>query len=498
MTVALIYVRQSRTDEASVSLDVQEAACRRIPEVVAASADQVEVFRDEDVSGGTERRVRYQDMLRRIADARSSADVAVVVAFDLSRVSRDAEMLLRFHRLMTAKPWIAVRFADGMPFGSTAMERAMFGNSAVFAEWHKNVTSEKVRDGYQHRNARGAATGMPPYGYRRKPRPPKTPVEFEVVEDQAAIVRRLYEDYAAGQASTRTLAERLNAQGITKPDSRSGGLGWVPDTLVDLLQNVAYIGKTYSVSRARREGQLIDADWEPIVERDVFDRVQLVLAKNRVGPGVSRGATHTYAFAGLLECGSCGRPLRALTAHSSSYYYHRRDVGADHQCASAHRSVREGRLLPWAGLLFDRVDALRPADFDKAVAAASRHTVSPDAIEQVERSLERQRKLFTWGHISEDDYLREAKRLEELGTQLRGALPAKRAIQTKGIRDLWHHGGADARRQLLSALFDRLIVRDGEIVEYVPRVDRAAEVIALVEQAIGPSGTIEAPQTEYG
>jgi hypothetical protein len=71
-------------------------------------------------------------------------------------------------------------------------------------------------------------------------------------------------------------------------------------------------------------------------------------------------------------------------------------------------------------------------------------------------------------------------------------------VQTKGIRDLWHHGEASVRRQLLSALFDRLIVRDGEIVEYVSRADRAAEVIAVVEQAIGPSGTIEAPQTEYG
>ncbi len=66
------------------------------------------------------------------------------MTYDLSRVSRDAETLLRFHRMMTAKPWIAVRFADGMPFGSSAIERAMFGNSAVFAEWHKNVTSEKI------------------------------------------------------------------------------------------------------------------------------------------------------------------------------------------------------------------------------------------------------------------------------------------------------------------------------------------------------------------
>jgi hypothetical protein len=57
------------------------------------------------------------------------------------------------------------------------------------------------------------------------------------------------------------------------------------------------------------------------------------------------------------------------------------------------------------------------------VAAASRGHASPDALAQVERSMERQRKLFTWGHISEFDYMREASRLEELRGQLKGALP---------------------------------------------------------------------------
>jgi site-specific DNA recombinase len=247
MTTALIYVRQSRTDEASVSLDVQEAACRRIADV--AKADRVELYRDEDVSGGTERRPRYQAMLRRIADAKGAADVAVVAAFDLSRVSRDAEVLLRFHGLMTAKPWIAVRFADGMPFGSTAIERAMFGNSAVFAEWHKNVTSEKIRAAYQHRNARGAATGMPPYGYRRRPRAIGSRVEFEVVDEEARVVRRIFELYATGEHSAKAVSQQLH--GLQRARGRSA-LGWLPDTVVDTLSNVAYIGKTYSISRARR------------------------------------------------------------------------------------------------------------------------------------------------------------------------------------------------------------------------------------------------------
>jgi hypothetical protein len=240
-------------------------------------------------------------------------------------------------------------------------------------------------------NARGQATGRAPYGYRRRGD------GLEINDEQAAVVRRLYEDYASGQASTRILAARLNAEGIRKPGSRSRGLGWVPDTIVDLLQNVAYIGKTYSVSRARREGQVIDASWPAIIEGELFERVQRVLAKHRFSGrgGIRRGVTHSYAFAGLLQCESCGRTMRALTVHGDSYYYCRRDVPSDQQCRGAHRAIREARLLPWAGILFQRVDALRPEDFDKAVASAAGRGASPDAIAQVDRSLERQRKLFT-------------------------------------------------------------------------------------------------------
>jgi hypothetical protein len=75
-----------------------------------------------------------------------------------------------------------------------------------------------------------------------------------------------------------------------------------------------------------------------------------------------------------------------------------------------------------------------------------------------------------------------------------------RTLQARGIRQLRQPGDADAHRQPLGTLFDRLIVSDSAIVEYVPRPEYAAEVIALVDRAIGPSGVITArkPSTAGG
>ena len=49
------------------------------------------------------------------------------------------------------------------------------------------------------------------------------------------------------------------------------------------------------------------------------------------------------------------------------------------------------------------------------------------------------------------------------------------------------------RRGLLRTLFDGLIVREGEIIEYVPRADRVGEVVSLIEQALGGAEVIVGP-----
>ena len=490
--VALTYLRQSRTDEGSVSLDVQDAKCRHLPEV--KDCDTVVPLRDEDISGGTERRPGFQSLLQRIRDARGPEDVAVVAAYDVSRISRDAEVLLGFHKLMKSRPWIKVVFADGTHFGITATARMTFAQQSVFAEFLRLQTGEKIQATYQHLNAQGKATGMPPYGYRREKK--DSEVKFVIEPDEAAVVRAVFEQYATGHISSRDIAARLNAEGIVKPGSRTNGLGWVPDTIVDMVQNVAYVGKTYTVSRARREGEVIAAAWPAIIEQPLFDRAQIVLAKNYRLPGAS-GITHGgHVFAGLLTCNHCGRPMRAIHDRSGVYYHCRRDLAMEQRCKSAGRGVREGRLLPWATALFDSLDKLNEKELAEARAALPRRISSPDAVAQVDASLDRQRKLFTWGHITEAAYLREAERLTAMRDELRGALVVEPTIHLDGMADAWAKGNPARRRQLLMQFFDRLMVSDGEITDFVPRADRVGEVVDLVKRAI-PSGVIHDVPTDH-
>jgi hypothetical protein len=87
-----------------------------------------------------------------------------------------------------------------------------------------------------------------------------------------------------------------------------------------------------------------------------------------------------------------------------------------------------------------------------------------------------------WGHIGEGEYLRERERLEGVKTELAAAKAPVSTIKLDGIHDAWLKASPTGRRRLLVDLFDALQVTADGVTGYTPRQDRAAEVIALLEQ----------------
>ena len=477
MTLAMVYIRQSRHKdyERTASPEVQEEACRALPAV--KGCDRVEVLKDLDVSGGKATKRRgYLALLELI----KGGSVQVVAAYDQSRAFRNTADALDFYALMEKRPNIEVVFVQGR-FDRTAVGGFTYATLAAAHEMERRMTAEKIGATYRHLNTQDKATGQAPYGYRRD-----RDGGFAIQPDEADIVRGLYADYATGRYSTRQLAAKLNARGIVKPRSRSKGLGWLGDTVSDILQAPAYVAKRYSISTARREGELIPAAWPAIIEPNLFEQVQDMLRRNaRVGRSTVRAA---YSFSGLLVCAACGRPMRASKTYGVTYYGCRRDVADDVRCPGSRRTMREDRLLPWAEALFQRLDTLRPADFAAAVdAARGKPRQSRAAVEQLDATLERFQKLYLWGHVTEAEYQRERERLEELRADLvTASQPIQTSISLDGLLDAWRSGLPEIRRELLGRLFDALILRDGYVVEYVARHEREAEVVALMDTAFAP------------
>jgi DNA invertase Pin-like site-specific DNA recombinase len=472
MTTALIYVRQSRHKEGdrTVSPETQEASCRALPAV--ARCETIEVFRDLDLSGG---KMAGRRGLASLLERLAAGGVSVIAAFDQSRAFRNTTDALAFFALMEKHPAVDVVFVHGR-FDRSPVGGFTYTTLAAAHEMERRLTGEKISAAYRFAAARGEMVGQVPGGYLRMP-----DGSVAIDEAAAATVRRIFTEYASGLYSARKIAMRLNAQAIP-PLPRSRGAGWRFYSVVELLRNIAYTGHTRTGSRRRKgTGDLMAAQWPPIIELELWESAQRLLSR-RNGRGGRRpaGQERPYAFRGLLRC-SCGARMSAACRDGRLVYQCPR--GADAKPCTEHR-VHEEALLPWARALFEQLEALTPADFDAAVeelASQGRRHTSPDALQSIDRSLERAEQLFMWGHWPAERYQTERERLTGLRAELLGATAPAPVIQLRGVLDAWDLGDGVTRRELLAALFDHLHVSDGKIIGYTARHDREGEILKLME-----------------
>jgi DNA invertase Pin-like site-specific DNA recombinase len=469
MSTALIYIRQSRHKEyeRTASPEVQEAWCRALPAVSAC--DQVEVFTDLDKSGrGTKKRTGFLALIRRI-EASEKGSRLVVAAYDQSRLNRNSIDSLQFFATIEERPWIDLVLVDGH-FERSPAGGLTWGVMALTAEHLAKTTAEKIRAAKRYRSSLGEAVGPLPFGYVLN-------ADGQVVEVQpdAAIVRRVFADYASGAYSARLLAERLNIEGIRMRQGRP----WRGDTVTGILGNVAYTGMTYSESRRHKSGQLIPAVWPALVDSDLFAVVQRRRKRYWHHSLKAERTILPAAFRGLLLC-DCGKRMRIQRNSMGRRYYQCHPDGL----IGAHAvRIPEATILPWAHDLMTRLDAIRPGDFDQAVADAAGKAVpvSAETIESIDRAIERKGKRFEWGHIPEAEYLSEVARLRSVREQLL-AKPKPAAVRLTGLLEAWDSDDPQVRNELLLALFDGLRIKDGEIVAYIPRFEHAAEVTRIMEK----------------
>jgi hypothetical protein len=158
------------------------------------------------------------------------------------------------------------------------------------------------------------------YGYRSVP---GKPGQIEIDEDQAAVVRRVYQEYA-GRRTPRDIARDLTRENIPSP---RGGR-WAASTINGntkrqngLLQNPLYAGRIIwnrlrmdrdpdngrRVSRSNPKSAWHEQDTPhlAIIDRELFDAVQARKAERSKGHPTHQHRPK-HILSGLLRCGSCG------------------------------------------------------------------------------------------------------------------------------------------------------------------------------------------------
>lgn len=207
------YARYSTDMQSSASIEDQQRICHRL---IADRGWTIacDSF-DAAISGASLQRPGYQ----RLLDDARSGKFDVVVAEGLDRISRDQEHISGFFKQMKYRGIDIVTVSQG------AVSEMHIGFNGVISAMFLKDLAAKTHRGLEGRVRKGKSAGGVSYGYSviRAFQSDGTPVtgEREIDVDQAAIVSRIFREYDAGH-SARTIAARLNADGIPSPDSGKG------------------------------------------------------------------------------------------------------------------------------------------------------------------------------------------------------------------------------------------------------------------------------------
>ncbi len=317
----LLYLRKSRQDDPNETVEevlakhemlLQEWAERELGSRIPPENIYREIVSGESIDA----REEIKKVLARLEDPA----VAGVVVMEPSRLSRgdlaDCSRIIdsfRFSRSLVATPYMTYDLEK-------KMERKFFKDELLRGNDFLEYTKEILFRGRVAAAKRGCFIGNhPPYGYNKvKIGKDNT---LEINDEQAEVVRMVFDLYTKEQKSPYQIACRLNEMGV-KPAIIDT---WKRDTIRVMLRNPHYAGyvafnqkkftqvlengKIVSKRLAQPQEDVIIAEGKhtAIITRDVWEAAQALVARN---PRTDPSKELRNPLAGLLFCKKCGLALR--------------------------------------------------------------------------------------------------------------------------------------------------------------------------------------------
>jgi site-specific DNA recombinase len=386
MTRVALYARYSSDNQRDASIEDQLRLCRLHAERQGWTI--VDIYHDRAVSGASLIRPGIQALMTDATRGRFE----VVLAEALDRISRDQEDVAGVFKRMAFAGVKIVTLSEGeighLHVGLKGTMNALFLKDLA----------DKTRRGLRGRVEAGKSGGGLCYGYDvlKRMNAAGEPIHGErrINEAEAAIVRRIFTEFAAG-ISPRRIAVALNKDGVPGPLGRTWG-----DTTIrghvcrgtGIVNNELYVGRLIwnrlryikDPSTGRRvsrinptsewittevpELRIIDDElWQAVRTRqvDISKVFEPTTRAVRAARAMRLHETRRAAFllSGLLTCGSCsGRYGIILQDRYGCLNHHRRGT------CDNNRTIR------------------RPVVEQRALAGLKEKLVSPEAVAEAVRA----------------------------------------------------------------------------------------------------------------
>lgn len=276
--------------------------------------EYVGIFADE---AKTATKVKNRDEFLRMIKECEKGNIDMIITKSVTRFARNTVDSIETIRKLKALG-IAVFFEKENINTMSEQSEQMLTILSSIAQGESESISTNNRWGIQKRFQDGSFNiGCVAYGYTKD-----EDGELIIKEDEAEIIRRIFNEYLAGKGSY-TIAKELNRDNI--PTIRNAQR-WNDSVVKELLQNPIYEGellmqKTYTTevlpfTKKRNNGELpmysIKENHPAIITQQQAERVREIYAYRRIQMGVDDSGKYQnrYEFSSKIICKECGGIFR--------------------------------------------------------------------------------------------------------------------------------------------------------------------------------------------
>jgi DNA invertase Pin-like site-specific DNA recombinase len=296
---AVIYARFSSFGQREESIEGQLKICHNFAKEKGLTV--ISEYIDRATTATNDNRANFQQMI--YDSEKGLFDTVIVYQFDrFARNRTDSAIYKSKLKKCGVRVVSATEVIADDPSGIM-----MEGILETFAEYQSADMARKIKRGQQVNAEKCAYNGgRVPFGYKINKEK-----HFEVDEDTAPLVRRIFEMYAEGR-EIKSITEELNSLGIKTQQ----GKAFSPNSLQKILRNKRYTG-SYIYGEIEVVGGI-----PKIISEELFQSVQRNVATKKKAPLKK----DSFLLTTKLFCGHCGSMMigdsgTSKTRKKKHYYY---------------------------------------------------------------------------------------------------------------------------------------------------------------------------------
>lgn len=292
----------------------------------------VRVFADQAISGTTDKRPEFQQMIRFAEEGA----IDLIITKSISRFSRNVADLHKYTEKLKSLG-VNVKFEEEGIEIEGAQGTLLLSILGAIAQMEVENTSQHINWALGNKMSNSELVGQPnPLGYdviKDVDENGNKRLQLVINDEEAEIVRYIYKRYIEG-IGAHTIAKELESMGAK---TKKGSTKWHDSTVMGILKNEKYIGKliqgkTYTVSpinHIRKKNNLDRPKYETednhdaIISKDDFDKAQEIIASRRTSyeNGRNIGTTQNSAqsdFTSKIRCAYCGKNYVRRIVHKGT------------------------------------------------------------------------------------------------------------------------------------------------------------------------------------